>query len=196
MKLNNLRTQANEKGFTLIELMIVIAIIGILAAVAIPNFIEYKNKSYCTATVNDVGAISGALADYFAISTNTTASTSLIPAIAAGSRPQLLVGDAAGDGSDYSANTLLLSASTTWATSAAPPANVSPGAAAAGAYRNGSNYIIWAEEGAGNCPIKVTSSDTHWIDPASLAQATTPVGGTIGAPRADLPSSILFFKTL
>ncbi|MCW5208888.1 prepilin-type N-terminal cleavage/methylation domain-containing protein, partial [Desulfobulbus sp. US1] len=73
MKLNNLRAQANEKGFTLIELMIVIAIIGILAAVAIPNFIEYKNKSYCTATVNDVGAISGALADYFAISTNTTA---------------------------------------------------------------------------------------------------------------------------
>ncbi|MCW5202181.1 prepilin-type N-terminal cleavage/methylation domain-containing protein [Desulfobulbus sp. US2] len=198
MKLNNLRAQANEKGFTLIELMIVIAIIGILAAVAIPNFIEYKNKSYCTATVNDVGAISGALADYFAISTNTTASTSLIPAVAAGSRPQLLVGDASagGAGTGYAANTLLLSASTTWATSAAPPANVSPGAAAAGAYRNGSNYIIWAEEGAGNCPIKVTSSDTHWIDPASLAQATTPAGGTIGDARATLPSSVAFFKTL
>ena len=73
MKLNTLRKQANEKGFTLIELMIVIAIIGILAAVAIPNFIEYKNKSYCTATVNDVGAIGGALADYFAVPTNTTA---------------------------------------------------------------------------------------------------------------------------
>jgi type IV pilus assembly protein PilA len=71
-------TRTNEKGFTLIELMIVIAIIGILAAIAIPNFIAYRNKAFCSAAESDANAVAATLANYFAIPGNTT-----LPATAA-----------------------------------------------------------------------------------------------------------------
>jgi type IV pilus assembly protein PilA len=46
-----------QKGFTLIELMIVVAIIGILASIAIPNFIAYQAKSKQSEAKVSLGAI-------------------------------------------------------------------------------------------------------------------------------------------
>jgi type IV pilus assembly protein PilA len=52
-----LKSLRNSKGFTLIELMIVVAIIGILAAIAIPNFLQYQMKSRQSEAKTNLGAI-------------------------------------------------------------------------------------------------------------------------------------------
>jgi len=49
--------RTNQKGFTLIELMIVVAIIGILAAIAIPNFLQYQLKAKTSEAKTNIGSI-------------------------------------------------------------------------------------------------------------------------------------------
>jgi type IV pilus assembly protein PilA len=55
-----------QKGFTLIELMIVVAIIGILAAIAIPAYQDYTIRAQVTEGLNLAGAVKAAVAEDFA----------------------------------------------------------------------------------------------------------------------------------
>jgi type II secretion system protein G len=55
----------NESGFTLVELMVVVAIMGILAAVAIPKYVSMTNKSKEGATKGSLAAIRSALSIYY-----------------------------------------------------------------------------------------------------------------------------------
>ena len=57
--------KTNRKGFTLIELMIVVAIIGILAAVAIPGFMQYIKNSKTSEAKTNLNAISKGAVSYF-----------------------------------------------------------------------------------------------------------------------------------
>lgn len=63
--------KAMQKGFTLIELMIVVAIVGILAAIAIPAYQDYTVRAKVSEGIAAAGATKASVAEYFVSANNT-----------------------------------------------------------------------------------------------------------------------------
>jgi type IV pilus assembly protein PilA len=62
---NKICKQSN--AFTLVELMIVIAIISILSAIAIPNLFSYRYRAYCSEAEIDAANVGLAISDYYGV---------------------------------------------------------------------------------------------------------------------------------
>src|ERR1700739_2259942 len=64
-----------QGGFTLVEIMIVVAIIGLVAAIAIPNFVKARSTSQANACINNLRQIDAAANQFALEKSRTTGST-------------------------------------------------------------------------------------------------------------------------
>ncbi|HWH31485.1 MAG TPA: type IV pilin protein [Egibacteraceae bacterium] len=114
MTIQNLRER--EDGFTLIELLVVIIIIGILAAIAIPTFLNQREKGWDSAAKSDLKSAAIAQESYFTENNGYAGTTALLNDEGFNGSNDVdltFIGTATGD-SDYCMSAAHESSSTTW----------------------------------------------------------------------------------
>ena len=72
----NKKPTSRHRGFTLVEIMIVVAIIALLAAIAVPNFLRSRKRSQATQILEDLRQIDAGL-DQYAIEYNRSSGTNV-----------------------------------------------------------------------------------------------------------------------
>lgn len=147
--MDKMQTQMDkmQKGFTLIELMIVVAIIGILAAIAIPSYQNYIKKARFTEVVSSTAPIKLAVEE--CVTDGTCVSGGAISGITAASNGFPSMPTASGNLSSMAVDTNGKITATGAASVDSKKIILVPTVAATGA--GGSNHVTWATDSSSTC---------------------------------------------